>query len=123
MLNGKGVMAMSDILLYLAISIPVITFVVLYAYYDGISEGRKQQEKEDAKLKAAQEEAMKSNQTITFVIPEPNPMEEALTIANRESFQIDMGAMEAYRLLEDTARRHLYDPTPTADYMDAEWNV
>lgn len=116
-------MAMTEMQAFLALAITVIILCATIAYCEGISAGRKQQKKEDAKLKAAQEEAMKSNQTITFVIPEPNPMEEALTIANRESFQMDMGAMEAYRLLEDTARRHLYDPTPTADYMDAEWNV
>ena len=66
---------------------------------------------------------MEDQQSYTVIMQEITPAEKALLAANRQTLQMNMGALEAHRLMAEAARLHEHDPVPATSYMDAEWRV
>ena len=114
--------------LYTAATVTLI-FIVLVTLaglsYDAYKEHRKEATFPDQKeaTEIEEKETTEKDSNVTAIVPRPSPAEQALLAANRRSLQMNMGALEAHRLLAEAARRHEYDPTPAAWYTDAEWNV
>ena len=103
----------------------ILAVFIVYAEASGEKEHRKKttEEKQAEALETSSEEPPENHQDFTVIVPEITPAERALLAANRQSLQLNMGALEAHRLLAEAAKRHEHDPTPSSWYMDAEWNV
>jgi len=103
----------------------ILAVFIVYAEASGEKEHKKKttEEKQAEALEASSEKYGEVDSTITVVFPEPSPTEQALLAANRQSLQLNMGAMEAHRLLVEAAQRHEHDPVPAEWYVDAEWKV
>lgn len=103
----------------------ILAVFIVYAEASGEREHNKKatEERQTEALEASPEKPMEDQQSYTVVMQEITPTERALLAANRQSLQMNMGVLEAHRLLAKAAQRHEHDPMPTASYMDAEWNV
>lgn len=103
----------------------ILAVFIVYAEASGEKDRKRKVAEEEQKeaSEASSEKPGEDRQSYTVVVQEITPAERALFAANRQSFQMSMGAMEAHRLLAEAAQRHEHDPAPAASYMDAEWNV
>lgn len=114
--------------LYTAATVTLI-FIVLVTFaglsYDAYKECKNKAARPDQEEapKMEAEETTEDQSDFIVSVPEPSPAEQALLAANRQSLQMNMGALEAHRLLAEAARRHEHDHAPPAWYTDAEWNV
>ena len=114
--------------LYTAVMASLI-FIVLWTFaglsYDAYKDRKKKaavhDQEEAPEIK--EEETTEKGGNVAAIVPRPGPAEQALLAANRQSFQMNMGALEAHRLLAEAAKRHEHDPVPASWYRDAEWDV
>ncbi|MDY6366335.1 MAG: hypothetical protein SPL18_06740 [Oscillospiraceae bacterium] len=103
----------------------ILAVFIVYAEASGEKDRKRKVAEEEQKeaSEASSEKPGEDRQSYTVVVQEITPAERALLAANRQSLQMNMGVLEAHRLLAKAAQRHEHDPMPTASYMDAEWNV
>ena len=114
--------AMETWMLFIAMMVSLI-LALLVVYSDVLCEKERGKKAEEQEEDSGDTQNDCPEASVSFIIPEPSPTEQALLAANRQSLQMSMGALEAHRLLAEAARRHEYDPAPAAWYTDAEWNV
>lgn len=103
----------------------ILAVFIVYAEAAGERDRKREaaEEQQEEVSEASSEKPMEDQQSYTYVMQEITPAEMALFAANRQNLQMNMGALEAHRLMAEVARLHEHDPMPAASYMDAEWRV
>ena len=103
----------------------ILAVFIVYAEAAGERDRKREaaEEQQEEVSEASSEKPMEDQQSYTYVMQEITPAEMALFAANRQNLQMNMGALEAHRLMAEAARLHEHDPVPATSYMDAEWRV
>lgn len=109
-------------MLFIAMMVSLI-LALLVVYSDVLCEKERRRKAEEQKEESGYTQKEYPKDSVSFIIPEPSPTEQALLAANHQNLQLNMGAMEAHRLLVEAAQRHEHDPVPAEWYVDAEWKV
>ena len=102
------------------LAVLIVAFILITIVDD---DKPKKRDKSEMQHEEVHKEASDVRYRYEYYIPESTPAEEALLATNRQSLQLNMGALEAHRLLAEAAKRHEHDPAPSSWYVDAEWNV
>lgn len=102
------------------LAVLIVAFILITIVDD---DKPKKRDKSEMLHEEVHKEASDVQYRYEYYIPESTPAEEALLAANRQSLQMNMDAMEAYRLLAETAKAHEDDPVPAEWYVEAEWKV
>lgn len=114
--------AMETWMLFIAMMVSVI-LALLVVYSDALCKRARRGRAEEQKEGSGNTQNECPEDSVSSIIPEPSPTEQALLAANHQSLQLNMGALEAHRLLAEAAHRHEHDPMPSSWYVDAEWKV
>lgn len=103
----------------------ILAVFIVYAEAAGERDRKREaaEKQQEEVSEASSEKPMEDQQSYTYVMQEITPAEMALFAANRQNLQMNMGALEAHRLMAEAARLHEHDPMPAASYMDAELRV
>ena len=111
--------AMETWMLFIAMMVSLI-LALLVLYSDVLCERERRRKAEEHKEESGDTQKEYPKDSVSFIIPEPSPTEQALIAANRQSLQLNMGALEAHRLMAEAAQRHEHDPMSATWYTDTE---